>query len=509
MSNFLGDNWIFLSGNTGEVQRLQEQQQQQKNLYACNSSGYSSQQQRHQPPQPPVNNRNLPGTPGSSSLSLQSGSNRIELLLGVVKLFQIFYQDDKKVENAPVEVVALSPATLMTTNRFVCEICNQGFPRDQNLQLHRRGHNLPGKLKQKTSTEIRKRVYICPEPRCDRHNPVNALRDLTGVKKHYGRKHAEKNLKCDECNNKYAVQSDLKAHFKRCHANRRESSITHRAFYDTLAEENNTVNQVLANNIDSNLQNQIPELMSAMPVTNTNTNTNTNPNPNTSDSIFDSKRNPLKSLPQDLVRMPFKRMTVGGSGSMFSSSSGGLFGGPKSNLSSSHPCSNINNPMMQQFGGGVPMAGPALVPYVRPTTTTTIHAGIQQPNTSFDYYQPRTQNPIITPYRLMHRHPHEISQFFHANSGTMPMTEMGISNGLIEGSRLEVVQGGGHHGRSVTFLDMLRMGRSRPSNLHDQQHQRLEVEALNQQRMRMQVMNPFHQQLSHGDSAEGKSVWDV
>jgi len=41
-----------------------------------------------------------------------------------------------------------------------------------NLQLHRRGHNLPWKLKQRTSTEIRKRVYVCPktsiEPTDDR-----------------------------------------------------------------------------------------------------------------------------------------------------------------------------------------------------------------------------------------------------------------------------------------------------------------------------------------------------
>ncbi|KAE8708706.1 hypothetical protein F3Y22_tig00110332pilonHSYRG00021 [Hibiscus syriacus] len=43
---------------------------------------------------------------------------------------------------------SMSPKTLMATNRFVCDICNKGFQRDQNLQLHRRGHNLPWKLKQ-------------------------------------------------------------------------------------------------------------------------------------------------------------------------------------------------------------------------------------------------------------------------------------------------------------------------------------------------------------------------
>lgn len=104
----------------------------------------------------------------------------------------------------------------MATNRFVCEICNKGFQRDQNLQLHRRGHNLPWKLKQRTTTEVKKRVYICPEPTCVHHNPARALGDLTGIKKHFSRKHGEKKWKCDKCSKKYAVQSDWKAHQKTC-----------------------------------------------------------------------------------------------------------------------------------------------------------------------------------------------------------------------------------------------------------------------------------------------------
>lgn len=104
----------------------------------------------------------------------------------------------------------------MATNRFVCEICNKGFQRDQNLQLHRRGHNLPWKLRQRTTTEVRKRVYVCPEPACVHHNPARALGDLTGIKKHFSRKHGEKKWKCDKCSKKYAVQSDWKAHQKTC-----------------------------------------------------------------------------------------------------------------------------------------------------------------------------------------------------------------------------------------------------------------------------------------------------
>ncbi|KAG5621139.1 hypothetical protein H5410_006357 [Solanum commersonii] len=160
----------------------------------------------------------------------------------------------KKKRNLPgmpdpnAEVVALSPKTLLATNRFVCEICNKGFQRDQNLQLHRRGHNLPWKLRQRASNEVRKRVYVCPEPTCVHHDPSRALGDLTGIKKHFCRKHGEKKWKCDKCSKKYAVQSDLKAHLKICGTkeykcdcgtmfSRRDSFITHRAFCDVLAKD--------------------------------------------------------------------------------------------------------------------------------------------------------------------------------------------------------------------------------------------------------------------------------
>ncbi|KAG6538507.1 protein indeterminate-domain 4, chloroplastic-like isoform X1 [Zingiber officinale] len=147
------------------------------------------------------------------------------------------------------EVIALSPKSLLATNRFVCEVCNKGFQREQNLQLHRRGHNLPWKLKQKNPNEVRRRVYLCPEPTCVHHDPSRALGDLTGIKKHYCRKHGEKKWKCDKCSKRYAVHSDWKAHSKICGTreyrcdcgtlfSRRDSFITHRAFCDALAQEN-------------------------------------------------------------------------------------------------------------------------------------------------------------------------------------------------------------------------------------------------------------------------------
>ncbi|XP_057507630.1 protein indeterminate-domain 12-like [Actinidia eriantha] len=163
-------------------------------------------------------------------------------------------QKIKKKRNLPgnpdpdAEVIALSPKSLLATNRFVCEICNKGFQRDQNLQLHRRGHNLPWKLKQRNSKENRKRAYVCPEPSCVHHHPSRALGDLTGIKKHFCRKHGEKKWKCDKCSKIYAVQSDWKAHSKTCGTreyrcdcgtlfSRKDSFVTHRAFCDALAEE--------------------------------------------------------------------------------------------------------------------------------------------------------------------------------------------------------------------------------------------------------------------------------
>ncbi|CAL1356852.1 unnamed protein product [Linum trigynum] len=193
------------------------------------------------PPPPPLNKkkRNLPGTPDPEA-----------------------------------EVIALSPKTLMATNRFLCEICGKGFQRDQNLQLHRRGHNLPWKLKQRTSKEIRKRVYVCPEKSCVHHHPSRALGDLTGIKKHFCRKHGEKKWKCDKCAKRYAVQSDWKAHSKTCGTreykcdcgtlfSRRDSFITHRAFCDALAEETARMN---AASTISSLSNLSYNLMGAVPL---------------------------------------------------------------------------------------------------------------------------------------------------------------------------------------------------------------------------------------------------
>ncbi|KAL9416978.1 hypothetical protein AB3S75_040048 [Citrus x aurantiifolia] len=157
----------------------------------------------------------------------------------------------KKKRNIPgnpdpdAKVAALSSRTLMATNRYICEVCHKGFQRDQNLQLHRKGHNLPWKLMQRPTTQVKKGVYVCPKPNCVHHHPSRALGDFTGVKKHFCRKHGEKKWKCDKCSKCYAVQSDWKAHTKICGTreyrcdcgiifSRKDSFGTHIAFSDAL-----------------------------------------------------------------------------------------------------------------------------------------------------------------------------------------------------------------------------------------------------------------------------------
>ncbi|PIA61520.1 hypothetical protein AQUCO_00300800v1 [Aquilegia coerulea] len=240
----------------------------------------------------------------------------------------------------------------MARNRFVCEICNKGFQRDQNLQLHRRGHNLPWKLRQRSTTDIRKRVYICPEPTCVHHNPARALGDLTGIKKHFSRKHGEKKWKCDKCSKKYAVQSDWKAHSKTCGTreykcdcgtifSRRDSFITHRAFCDALAEENNrAANQGLVTSIGGNIQDQVSNILSIIP--NSNMNNQSGPI-----SDFDLK-NSMKTLPHELMPMPLRPLNMGQG--MLSCSSGTLFGGPRS-IPSSSSCLQLSSNTSSNFTG--------------------------------------------------------------------------------------------------------------------------------------------------------------
>lgn len=120
------------------------------------------------------------------------------------------------------------------------------------------------------------------------------------------------------------------------HKCRRDSFITHRAFCDALAEENNKVNQGPATN-------QVPELI---PTPTNHRNPPINSAMNEFATAFDPK-NPRKSLSQDqLIPVPLinsndlnnmmMMMMSGGIGGMFpSGSTGTLLGSPRSSMPSS------------------------------------------------------------------------------------------------------------------------------------------------------------------------------
>uniref|UniRef100_A0A0D2ZV40 C2H2-type domain-containing protein n=1 Tax=Brassica oleracea var. oleracea TaxID=109376 RepID=A0A0D2ZV40_BRAOL len=88
---------------------------------------------------PPRRLRNKPGNPSKYLLLTYAVLNEV---------FQITLNSYHHMSRA--EVIALSPEEIMATNRFQCEVCKKGFQREQSLQLHRRGHNLPFNLKQKS-----------------------------------------------------------------------------------------------------------------------------------------------------------------------------------------------------------------------------------------------------------------------------------------------------------------------------------------------------------------------
>ncbi|XP_042474866.1 zinc finger protein GAI-ASSOCIATED FACTOR 1-like isoform X2 [Macadamia integrifolia] len=387
--------------------------------------------------------------------------------------------------NPNAEVIALSPKTLMATNRFVCEICNKGFQRDQNLQLHRRGHNLPWKLKQRTGNEIRKRVYICPEPNCVHHNPVRALGDLTGIKKHFCRKHGEKKWKCDKCLKKYAVQSDWKAHSKTCGTkeykcdcgtifSRRDSFITHRAFCDALTEENNKISHGLTTTFVGNLQGKVSDLMSPIGVPEFN---------------HQEVKNPLKSFPVPEDLMSVQLRSPGMSGSLFSSSpSTTLFGGPRSNISSSSSC---------LLGSSAHISATALLQkaaQMGATTSNTINTPMMQKTLVTSMAGPDQLSGMNNGGFTNHfSRVNDIGMFSgmfmggpdHQNHGLLKKIENENGRNLVGGSRFG--------GDDMMTVDFLGIGGSISTNLSEKH----------------QGIHHFQQQISHEQAEMEKSLWDI
>uniref|UniRef100_A0A2N9J1I1 C2H2-type domain-containing protein n=1 Tax=Fagus sylvatica TaxID=28930 RepID=A0A2N9J1I1_FAGSY len=488
MSNITGgEAGSFSSGNTGGEEVLQQQDELLNNHY--NPTNGSTTQQEQAPPA--KKKRNLPGTPDPSA-----------------------------------EVIALSPTTLMATNRFVCEICNKGFQRDQNLQLHRRGHNLPWKLKQRTSTEIRKRVYVCPEPSCVHHNPARALGDLTGIKKHFCRKHGNINV---------TVAPSLRFLV------RRDSFITHRAFCDALSEENNKAKQGLLSNMGPNLQGQVSQLMSSIPINNNN---NSNPSSGTSGFNQSDSKAPL-SLPQELMSFPTNKSL---------NMAGNLFSSPRSISSSSSPSLQLNTNSSGTIfeGNGHQLAGSAAHMPATALLQKAAQMGATVSTSGMNCQVMQNSNFVtsMAPPSFSAMQPHQNDQSFinqfiqkgqqqgnsYGNNGmphdhNLGMTNMGILNGLLEqnsallknikyessNSNSVLLHGGdskaglsssikeANGSEDMMTLDFLGIGGgARHGNFYELQQQKQQEMGFEGIGQRIQGLSHFQQQASMG-----KPMWEV
>nr|GMD91776.1 zf-C2H2_jaz domain-containing protein [Ipomoea batatas] len=107
---------------------------------------------------------------------------------------QLTRQSETFLEYLDANVITLSPNAVLVANIFVCEICNKGSQGYQNLQHHKKGHNLSWKLRQRSSKDVKKKVYVCPKFTCAHHDHSRGLRDLTEINKHCCRVSVDRSL---------------------------------------------------------------------------------------------------------------------------------------------------------------------------------------------------------------------------------------------------------------------------------------------------------------------------
>ncbi|KAI6684903.1 hypothetical protein NL676_030816 [Syzygium grande] len=126
MSNITVEDGSFSSGNAGEAEvQLPELL---NHLFGANNSLLST------------------ASANNDSLSGSTHDERPQQQAPQAKKKRSLPGNPELNADPSAEGIAPSPETLMATKPFTCEIRKMGFKKYQNLQLHRRGHNLPWKL---------------------------------------------------------------------------------------------------------------------------------------------------------------------------------------------------------------------------------------------------------------------------------------------------------------------------------------------------------------------------
>ena len=131
--------------------------------------------------------------------------------------------DDSGDQKGTLEVITLSAESLMmetnerhssSSYRGVMMMMMEGMDGSKDPWIPNNNNN--NNNNSSSSSSNKRRIYVCPDKNCVHHEESRALGDLTGIRKHFCRKHGVRRWKCGRCPKAYALHSDWKAHSKIC-----------------------------------------------------------------------------------------------------------------------------------------------------------------------------------------------------------------------------------------------------------------------------------------------------